>query len=264
MNPVAPETFGLLLVELRPRLHSYCARMTGSVVDGEDVVQETLAQAWEAFPRSGPILDPEAWLLRIAHNRAVSFIRARARRQATFLEVVVDMAQDDPANGPDARLATAATLRTLMELPASQRACVVLMDVLGYSLLEIGGITGATTAAIKANLHRGRHRLRDLVRRPSAVPALTLGEPDRSRLALYVDRFNARDFDAVRDMLADDVELELVNAERRRGHRQVGTYFENYMRKPEWILGPGFVDGVPAILSRTALRRQQGPAISSC
>jgi RNA polymerase sigma-70 factor (ECF subfamily) len=247
MKAIAPEAFGRLLVELRPRLHRYCARMTGSVVEGEDVVQETLEHAWAALPHSGPILNPEAWLLRIAHNRAVSFVRARARRQATFIEAEMDMAED-PASGPDARLATAASLRTLMELPVSQRACVVLMDVLGYSLNEIGGITGATTAGIKADLHRGRQHLRDLAQRPDPVAAPSLGEPERARLALYVDRFNARDFAAVRDMLADDVELELVNAERRKGRRQVGTYFENYAGKPEWILHLGFVDGLPAIL----------------
>jgi RNA polymerase sigma-70 factor (ECF subfamily) len=258
MKPIGPEAFGHLLVDLRPKLHSYCARMTGSVIDGEDVVQETLEQAWEAFSRGGPILDPEAWLMRVAHNRAVSFIRARARRRATFLEVEADMTQD-PAAGPDARLAAAATLRTLMELPASQRACVVLMDVLGYSLLEIGEITGATVAAIKADLHRGRHHLRGLAERPNPAPARSLDEPERSRLAFYVDRFNARDFDAVRDMLADDVELELVNSVRRRGRRQVGTYFENYLRRPEWVLHSGFVDGIPALLVMDFGKPSEGP-----
>ena len=47
--------FERLLAELRPRLHRYCARMTGSVIDGEDVLQETLVKAIEAFPHTGPL-----------------------------------------------------------------------------------------------------------------------------------------------------------------------------------------------------------------
>ena len=57
-----------LFAELRPKLHRYCARMTGSVIDGEDVVQEVLMLAIEALPRMGKLANPEGWLFRIAHN----------------------------------------------------------------------------------------------------------------------------------------------------------------------------------------------------
>ena len=65
-------------------------------------------------------------------------------------------------------------------------------------------------AAVKAALHRGRARLRELADEPDDRPLPVLAEPERSLLAAYVDRFNARDFDAIRDMLADEVRLELV------------------------------------------------------
>ena len=55
--------------------------MTGSVIDGEDVVQEALVKAIEAFPQAGPIADLEGWLFRIAHNAALDFLRRRARRR---------------------------------------------------------------------------------------------------------------------------------------------------------------------------------------
>src|SRR5258708_21791826 len=71
-----------LLGELRPKLHRYCARMTGSVIDGEDVVQETMIKALEAFPSSGAIVHPEGWLFRIAHNAALDFLPRRARAAA--------------------------------------------------------------------------------------------------------------------------------------------------------------------------------------
>ena len=66
------------LGELRPKLHRYCARMTGSVIDGEDVVQEAMVKAIEAFPKAGLIADPDGWLFRIAHNAALDFLRRRA------------------------------------------------------------------------------------------------------------------------------------------------------------------------------------------
>src|ERR687897_2051663 len=78
----ANEAFDRLLGSLRPKLHRYCARMTGSVIDGEDVVQEALMKAIEAYRAAPAILQPEAWLFRIAHNAALDFLRRRARQEA--------------------------------------------------------------------------------------------------------------------------------------------------------------------------------------
>jgi RNA polymerase sigma-70 factor, ECF subfamily len=77
------EAFNQLLGELRPKLHRYCSRMTGSVIDGEDVVQEALVKAIEAHARKDSIVHPEGWLFRIAHNVALDFLRRRARENAT-------------------------------------------------------------------------------------------------------------------------------------------------------------------------------------
>ena len=73
----ARAAFDRLLGELRPKLHRYCARMVGSVVDAEDVVQETLVKAIEAFPPATPIANVEGWLFRIVHNEAISILRRR-------------------------------------------------------------------------------------------------------------------------------------------------------------------------------------------
>src|SRR5438552_19126556 len=93
-----PETraaFDRLLAELRPKLHRYCARMTGSVIDGEDVLQEALAKAIEAFPRADPVVvNPEGWLFRIAHNAALHFLRLRARRDGTHADAALPLAAD--------------------------------------------------------------------------------------------------------------------------------------------------------------------------
>src|SRR5689334_1006980 len=86
--------FDRLAGALRPKLHRYCARMTGSVIDGEDVVQEALAKAFEALPAAGPLASPEAWLFRIAHNAALDFLRRRARQEKLRAEEDPDMTAD--------------------------------------------------------------------------------------------------------------------------------------------------------------------------
>jgi RNA polymerase sigma-70 factor (ECF subfamily) len=243
----AREAFDRLLRELRPKLHRYCARMTGSVVEGEDVVQEALVKAIEALPDAGPLASPESWLFRIAHNAALDFLRRRARQNAIRSDEDPDMVVD-PAAPVDDRQIAAASLRTFMRLPVAQRSSVILMDVLGHSLEEIGAVMDLTIPAVKAALHRGRARLREIAKEPDDAPVPALAERERSRLAAYVDRFNARDFDAVRNMLADDVRLDLVAKLRMSGRSEVGNYFGNYSRIADWRLVPGLVDGRPAAL----------------
>src|SRR6266568_6954929 len=124
-----------LLGEFRPRLHRYCARMTGSVIDGEDVVQETMLKAMEAAPAAGPIANPEGWLFRIAHHAALDFLRRRAREEARHSNEDLDMIAA-ARNPVEDRQIAAASLGTFMRLPASQRSSVILSDVLGHSLQE--------------------------------------------------------------------------------------------------------------------------------
>jgi RNA polymerase sigma-70 factor, ECF subfamily len=241
------EAFDRLLGELRPRLHRYCARMTGSVVDGEDVVQEALVKAMEALSDTASVAHPESWLFRIAHNAALDFLRRRVRQNAIRADEDPD-AVIDPVTAADDRQIAAASLRTFMRLPVAQRSSVILMDVLGYTLDEIGAVMDSTIPAVKAALHRGRARLREMAKEPDDAPIPALAEPERARLAAYVDRFNARDFDAVRNMLADEVRLDLVAKVRRSGRGEVSNYFRNYSGLQDWHLVPGIVEGRPAAL----------------
>lgn len=238
-----------LLGELRPRLHRFCARMTGSVIDGEDIVQEVMLKALGSLSKTEAIDNPEAWLFRIAHNAALDFLRHRARHQSLQSDESMDMIID-PATPIEERQAVSVSLRTFMHLPVAQRGAVILKDVLGYSLAEVGHVMQATLPATKAALHRGREQLRKLADAPKERRLPLLAEPERSRLAAYVDRFNAHDFDAVREMLADEVRLELVNKLQLSGRRQVSRYFTNYAKVSDWQLIPGFVDRRPGILVR--------------
>jgi len=248
--PLDADAFNRLLVALRPRLHRYCARMVGSVIDAEDIVQDASVKAIEAFPRSGPIANPEAWLFQVVHNTALDVLRRRARQPRFGGDEDLAMVSD-PNDEVHRREAAAAGLHAFMRLPVAQRSSVILKDVLGYSLDEVGGITGSTLPAVKAALHRGRARLRAALEEPDDRPPPALGEAERTRLAAYVERFNARDFDALRDMLAEDVQVELVTRTRLKGRVDVsGRYFGNYARADDWQLEPGFVDRRPAIIAR--------------
>jgi RNA polymerase sigma-70 factor, ECF subfamily len=241
------EDFERQLAQMRPKLHSYCGRMTGSVIDGEDVVQETLMKAIEAWPRTGPLANSEGWLFRIAHNTALDFLRRRARYQATRSDEDVEMIAA-PANPLPAHQSAAASLRTLMRLPVAQRSAVILRDVLGYSVQEVCDVMDGSIPAVKAALQRGRTRLRELAREPDDIRPPVLPEPEQARLMRYVERFNARDFDSIRSMLAADVRLDLVNRLRAKGRTDVGEYFHRYSLSSDWQCVPGFVDRRPAVL----------------
>jgi RNA polymerase sigma-70 factor, ECF subfamily len=245
----ATEALEMLAARLRPKLHRYCARMTGSRIDGEDVVQDALLKALAALPKVGAASNPEAWLFRIAHNAALDFLRRRARVAFGSDDELEGIAATDgvPEGVMEREEIVASSLRTFMRLPTVQRSSVILMDVLGYSLEEIGAIMDCSVAAVKSALHRGRIRLREIAREPEDATMPALPEPQRSRLARYVDRFNARDFDAVREMLADDVRVELVNKTQLRG-REATNYFTNYSGMSDWHFVAGEVDGQPAAL----------------
>src|ERR1700746_1552758 len=99
MKPVpemsATDNIDHLLAAMRPKLHRYCARMVGSVIDGEDVLQDALVKAVEAFRAASPLRHPEGWLFRIAHNVALDFLRRRSRQAALFSESELDMIADE-------------------------------------------------------------------------------------------------------------------------------------------------------------------------
>ena len=245
-DPSAPD-FVSLLVAMRPTLHRYCARMVGSVIDGEDVVQDALIKAVEAHSAAGSIDNPQGWLFRIAHNTALDFLRRRSRLAGLHASEEVEMIAD-PVDALWSRQVASMSLGTFMRLPVAQRASVILADVLGCSLAEVCEVMDYSLPAVKAALHRGRTRLRELGAEGDDVPQAEMSKADRQRLSAYVAHFNARDFDAIRAMVADDVRLELVNKTRIRGRAEVSRYFGNYAKAADWHLVAGLVEGRPAIL----------------
>jgi len=235
------QRFLALVAELRPELHRYCARMTGSIADGEDVVQDTLARAYYALSELDALPPLRPWLFRIAHNRAIDFRRRYDQRMQQPLDAIEDAVRA-PAADPEDVLAhdqaVAAAISQFVELPPVQRSCVILKDVLDQSLDDIADLLTLTVPAVKAALHRGRARLRAL----RAAPAAPAAQPSADVLR-YTRLFNARDWDAVRALLAEDVRLDLVSRVQRAGRRDVGDYFTNYSKHHDWHLVPAWLDG---------------------
>src|SRR5262245_42186501 len=139
---------------LRPSLHRYCARMMGSVMDGEDVVQEALFEAYRKLDKFDDSRPLKPWLFRIAHNRCIDFLRRRGVQvEAETAAATSDIVETaEPAVlGIDRALE-----HLVINLPPMERACVLLKDVFDYSLQETAELVESTVGGVKAALHRGR------------------------------------------------------------------------------------------------------------
>ena len=235
---------------IRPDLHRYCARMTGSVSEAEDIVQETLARAYYTLPEIESLPPLRSWLFQVAHRLALDHLRRYDRRMGRPLDEAADAA--DPGDLPEDALAREeavhAALSVFLELPPFPRSCVALKDVLGHSVEEIAALLEQSTAAVKAALHRGRTRLRAVRQAAAAaVPGSQRMEPVSATVARWAALFNSRDWDGVRALLADDVRLDLVSRSRRSGRREVEGYVGNYARFDDWFLVPARLDGAEVV-----------------
>jgi RNA polymerase sigma-70 factor, ECF subfamily len=226
--------------------------MTGSITDGEDVVQDALFRAYrslETWDDSRPLAP---WIFRIAHNQCIDFLRSRGVRvEAEAAAAEPDFIEPDfvgpveligPAIGP-------AIEHLVVNLPPKERACVLLKDVFEYSLEEIAELVDSTVGGVKAALNRGRSKLESLQEgsvAPRVAPRIS-GPENKQILRLYVERFNRRDWDGLRELIRADARL--LVADRFAGRLDEAGYFGVYSRmKQAWRLAMGEVDDEPSII----------------
>jgi RNA polymerase sigma-70 factor (ECF subfamily) len=231
------------VTQLRPSLHRYCARMTGSVMDGEDVVQEALFEAYRKLDKFDDRRPLKPWLFRIAHNRCIDFLRKRGVRvEAETAAMVPDAV--NPVEPPALGLGRAVE-HLVSSLPPKERACVLLKDVFDYSLEEIAELVDSTVGGVKAALIRGRAKLEAS---PASTKPSRAVDPELTRIMrLYVDRFNRRDWDGVRELISADARLTVADA--FAGELVDAPYFSNYERwSMPWRLTLGEVDGEPVVI----------------
>jgi RNA polymerase sigma-70 factor (ECF subfamily) len=215
----------------------------GSVIDGEDVVQDTLVRAFVALEDldEAPSLRP--WLFRIAYNRALDLLRSREVRVAEPIDAaadVADSAQPDPLEMLMRKEAVKTAVSRFVELPTLQRSVVILKDVLDESLMEIAALLDLTVDAVKAHLARGRAHLREINAHARPVP---VARPACAAVARYVALFNKRDWDGLRALLADDVKLHQSLHPLRVGRADVGLFFTLYAKIAGVSLVPAWLEG---------------------
>ncbi|MBB3441010.1 sigma-70 family RNA polymerase sigma factor [Rhizobium sp. BK379] len=231
---------------LRPELHRYAARLVGSVIDGEDVIQEAFARAFATAGSIPPDTPLRPWLFRVVHNKAIDTLRQRNTRRAEPLETAFDLA-DISAVGPEDALIRQDTVLIALghfaELPVPQRSAVILKDVLGESLADIAALLELSVDAVKAHLSRGRASLRAVsdMRREVAPPP----SPEALNFAAL---FNARDWDALRRLLADDVRLRQARRPEISGAADVGRFFTYYAEYPPVRIEPAWLEGREILL----------------
>lgn len=228
---------------LRGELHRYCARLMGSVIDGEDVVQDAFARALAALEEIDEVPQIRPWLFRIAHNRALDLLRSRKVRMAEPIEAasrVADEASLDPVEVLMRQEAVETAVTRFAELPLVQRSVVILKDVLDEPLKDIAELLDLTVDAVKAHLARGRARLRE-INTQAATPAEA--RPTSAAVARYVALFNQRNWDGLRALLADDVKLHQSTYPVRVGAADVGMFFTIYSKFEGVRLAPAWVEG---------------------
>lgn len=219
---MTPETFEDLVRPYRRELAAHCYRMLGSLADAEDQVQETLLRAWRGIDGFAGRSSVKSWLYRIATNACLDVLRARPRRELPM----ESSAPHDPAEplpaanpellwlepapaslvGPEASFASRETVQlafvtALQQLPAMQRAAVLLADVLEWPVAEIAALLESTPAAINSALQRARATLEGR-KRP--------GKPvDRALLERYMQAWERGDAAAFAALLHEDVVVSM-------------------------------------------------------
>jgi RNA polymerase sigma factor (sigma-70 family) len=243
----ARDQFMELVDEIRPELHRYCSRMTGSIFDGEDAVQDTLAKAYYAL---GQMVQPpnlRPWLFRIAHNTAMDFIKRYEHEHVEPVAEIPDRVEPEES-GVDPALVEAA-LTVFAELPPIQRSAAIFKDVLGQSLEETAHTMGTTVGAVKAALSRARANIARAPRGRFVEPAQPVAGEALLTLRRYADLFNARNWDGLRALLAAESRLEVVSRVQHPHAVDAGYYdrYAAYTKTEDLRAEAGSVGGIPVI-----------------
>jgi RNA polymerase sigma-70 factor (ECF subfamily) len=213
----------------RAELIAHCYRMLGSVQDAEDLVQDTYLRGWRGYEAFEERAALRTWLYRIATTACLRALQNRARRVlpaglgAASLDPGVDV--DASKAGypwlepipdtftPEAAVTAKQSIRlaivtALQELPARQRAVLILRDVVQFSAAEVAELLETTPAAVNSALQRARAHLAEVAPTDDDVT-----EPEDRELLSLVERYCAAfengDVAALTALLRADVKLEM-------------------------------------------------------
>ncbi len=274
-----PDAFEGLTEPYRRELQVHCYRMLGSLVDAEDMVQETMLRAWKRRGTYAGRAPFRAWLYRIATNACLDELAARPRRglpTSTFGPADPDLPPDPPRLDPiwlepypDAFLPVAhadpaarydqresirlAFLVALQELPPRQRAILLLRDVLGWKAAEVASLLDLSLSSVTSALYRARATLSARYRGDDPrAPVAELADPSEQRfLERYIQAWETADIDGLTLLLKEDATFPMPPAPswyRGRGDIRAfisGTILSGAARG-RWRLLPTRANGLPA------------------
>jgi RNA polymerase sigma-70 factor (ECF subfamily) len=163
------DAFRRLVEPHRVQLHRHCQRMLGSAQDADDAMQEVMLRAWRSLPSFQGRASLRSWLYKIATNACLSAIE---RRPSGVVPIDYEAPADPHDEADNGYEDTAAALEVALgRLPSSQRAALLLREVLGYSAGEIASVLGTSTASVNSALQRARAKL-DSAKDPAEEPCV--------------------------------------------------------------------------------------------
>jgi RNA polymerase sigma-70 factor (ECF subfamily) len=159
-----PDAFGELFRRHRDRLWAVAVRTLGDPEEAADALQDAMIAAFQKANGFRGDSAVTTWLYRIVVNAALDRIRRRAARPTTAcqdeeaLDALASSGQSlgDPSAGSDTAIDVRAALRRLVP---EQQAALVLVDMLGYSVVDAAQVLGVSEGTVKSRAARGRARL---------------------------------------------------------------------------------------------------------
>jgi RNA polymerase sigma-70 factor (TIGR02960 family) len=269
--------FDELVTPYRGELHAHCYRMLGSLHDADDALQEALVGAWKGLGGFEGRSSLRAWLYKIATHAAMRLGRNRPARvlsldhspattdprqlgepvlEPIWLEPYPDAllgaaGPTDPAARYDVRESVEiAFVAALQHLPATQRAVVILREVLAFSAAEVARLLETTVAAVNSALQRARATLDKRVHRQTQREVVaTLGDERVEKLLRsLVSAWERADVPAILDLLVSDAVLSMPPLPAWfDGRDAVGRFMRERMFETPWRVRQASVNGQLAL-----------------
>src|SRR4051812_31452113 len=205
--------FESLVGPFRGELHAYCYRMLGSVHDADDALQEALLRAWRGLERFEGRSSLRSWLYRIATNASLDLIERRPKRvlpieldgeeEPLWLEPYPDPPEATYEQRESVELAFVAAVQ---HLPGTQRAALLLRDVLGFRAREVASLLDTSEDAVNSALARARRVLRERTPERSQQETLrALGDDEVAAVVQrYMEALEGGDVERIVTLLSED------------------------------------------------------------